>query len=214
MMFSLVDVALASYAQKRCESEHYAYVDLLTNVIQGISRISGIDPLGEPGILRRLDNDYFKRVESIEFAVKYDDGRDPRGILQADLVIIGISRTSKTPLSMFLADKNIKVINIPLVPEVPVPKELRMIDSRRIIGLTNSVDHLNQVRKVRLKSLGLSSTANSASLERILEETRYAEEVMKNLGCPIINVSDKAIEETATIILEILKTNGQVAKNL
>ncbi|HEO7012662.1 TPA: kinase/pyrophosphorylase, partial [Streptococcus agalactiae] len=164
--------------------------------------------------LRRLDNDYFKRVESIEFAVKYDDGRDPRGILQADLVIIGISRTSKTPLSMFLADKNIKVINIPLVPEVPVPKELRMIDSRRIIGLTNSVDHLNQVRKVRLKSLGLSSTANYASLERILEETRYAEEVMKNLGCPIINVSDKAIEETATIILEILKTNGQVAKNL
>ncbi|EPV56280.1 phosphotransferase, partial [Streptococcus agalactiae GB00897] len=111
-------------------------------------------------------------------------------------------------------DKNIKVINIPLVPEVPVPKELRMIDSRRIIGLTNSVDHLNQVRKVRLKSLGLSSTANYASLERILEETRYAEEVMKNLGCPIINVSDKAIEETATIILEILKTNGQVAKNL
>ncbi|MFZ2484057.1 MAG: pyruvate, phosphate dikinase/phosphoenolpyruvate synthase regulator, partial [Streptococcus parauberis] len=168
---------------------------------------SGIAPLGQPGLLRKLDKEYFKRVEAIEFTVKYDDGKDPRAILAADLVLLGISRTSKTPLSMYLADKHLKVVNIPLIPEIPIPKELYQINSRKIIGLTNSIERLGQVRKERLRAMGLSSSASYANMERIFEELTYAEDVMKKLNCPIINVSEKAIEETATIILEILKNN-------
>ncbi|MBA2795854.1 pyruvate, water dikinase regulatory protein [Streptococcus porcinus] len=205
LMFSLVDDDLANYAQQRSEKENFVYVDLLSNVIKAMSKISGLAPLGQPGLLRKLDREYFRRVEAIEFAVKYDDGKDPRGILLADLVLLGISRTSKTPLSMFLADKHVKVVNIPLIPEVPIPKEIYEIDPKKIIGLTNSVERLSQVRKERLKSMGITSSISYANGDRIYEETRYAEKLMRQLKCPIIDVSDKAIEETATIILEILE---------
>lgn len=207
LMFSLVDDDLARYAQERSEEEHLVYVDLLSNVIKAMSKLSGVEPLGQPGLLRKLDKHYFKRVEAIEFAVKYDDGKDPRGILKADLILLGISRTSKTPLSMYLADKHLKVVNIPIVPEVPLPKELNEVSPKKIVGLSNSVERLSQVRKERLRSLGVSGTASYANKDRIYEEAAYAEEVMRKLKCPIINVSDKAIEETATIILEMIKEN-------
>ena len=149
-----------------------------------------------------------KRVEAIEFAVKYDDGKDPRGILKSDIVLLGISRTSKTPLSMYLANKNIKVANVPLVPEIPIPKEVFEIDPKKIIGLTNTPEKLNSIRQERLKALGLSSNASYANLERILQELDYSEKIMKKAGCPVIDVSNKAIEETAGIILDIMKENG------
>lgn len=208
LMFSLVDEKLASYAEKRCQEEGFVYVDLLTNVIKAMASISGAKPLGEPGILRRLDNHYFKRVDAIEFAVKYDDGKDPRGILKADVILLGVSRTSKTPLSMYLADKQLKVVNIPLVPEIPIPKELSQVSPKRIIGLTNSPEKLNHIRSERLKALGVSGAANYAKMDRILEELDYAYAVMKSLNCPVINVAHKAIEETASIILELLTSNG------
>lgn len=208
LMFSLVDEKLASYAEKRCQEEGFVYVDLLTNVIKAMASISGAKPLGEPGILRRLDNHYFKRVDAIEFAVKYDDGKDPRGILKADVILLGVSRTSKTPLSMYLADKQLKVVNIPLVPEIPIPKELSQVSPKRIIGLTNSPEKLNHIRSERLKALGVSGAANYAKIDRILEELDYADAVMKSLSCPVINVAHKAIEETASIILELLTSNG------
>ena len=153
----------------------------------------------------------------MEFAVKYDDGKDPRGVLKADLVIIGVSRTSKTPLSMYLANKNIKVANIPLVPEAKVPQELFQIPSKKIVGLTNTPEKLNEIRTERLRALGLS-TANSgenkyANMERILEEIDFAESLMKKIGCPIINVSNKAIEETAEKIITYLKRNGMKVYN-
>lgn len=207
-MFSLVNEELACYAVEKSIAESYAYVDLLTNVIKAMSSVSGIQPLGQPGVLRKLDNLYFNRVNAIEFAVKYDDGKDPRGILEADVVLLGVSRTSKTPLSMYLADKQLKVVNIPLIPEVPLPKEIREVDPRKIIGLTNSPEKLSHIRTERLKTMGLSGTANYAKMDRIMDELFYAEKLMSDLRCPIINVANKAIEETAAIILEILKANG------
>ena len=199
-------------------SEHnIRCVDLLTPVVDSIASVTGETPLEETGMLRKLNDRYFKRVESVEFAVKYDDGKDPRGVLKADLVIIGVSRTSKTPLSMYLANKNIKVANIPLVPEAKVPQELFQIPSKKIVGLTNTPEKLNEIRTERLRALGLS-TANSgenkyANMERILEEIDFAESLMKKIGCPIINVSNKAIEETAEKIITYLKRNGMKVYN-
>ena len=192
-------------------------IDLLTPVLNSIESVTGEAPLQETGMLRKLNDRYFKRVESVEFAVKYDDGKDPRGVLKADLVIIGVSRTSKTPLSMYLANKNIKVANIPLVPEAKVPAELFQIPSKKIVGLTNTPEKLNEIRTERLRALGLS-TANTgenkyANMDRILEEIEFAESLMKKIGCPIINVSNKAIEETAEKIITYIKKNGMKVYN-
>lgn len=208
VMYSMVNQELVDYAKSYCEDNNISYIDLLSSVIGQMAEKAGIEPIREPGVIRKMDKSYFDRIEAIEFAVKYDDGKDPRGVLKADVVLVGISRTSKTPLSMYLANKQLKVANVPLVPEVPIPKELMEVDTKRIIGLTNSPDTLNRIRMERLKALGLSGAANYAKLERILEELDYSEEIMKTLKCPVINVSNKAIEETAGIIIDILKENG------
>lgn len=208
VMYSMVNQELVDYAKSYCEDNNISYIDLLSSVIGQMSEKAGIEPIREPGVIRKMDKSYFDRIEAIEFAVKYDDGKDPRGVLKADVVLVGISRTSKTPLSMYLANKQLKVANVPLVPEVPIPKELMEVETKRIIGLTNSPDTLNRIRMERLRALGLSGTANYAKLERILEELDYSEEIMKTLKCPVINVSNKAIEETAGIIIDILKENG------
>ncbi len=181
------------------------YFDLLQPLLIGFSELLEQEPMNKSGIIHKLDAKYFRKIAAIEFAVKYDDGKDPRGITKADIVLIGISRTSKTPLSMYLANKNIKVANVPLVPEVPIPDELYQISRKKIIGLTNDPIKLNEIRQERLKALGLSDNASYANVERILEELEYSDKIMKSLKCPVINVSSKAVEETAGVILSLIK---------
>ena len=180
-VYTLVNPKLAKMASDYCEENGILKIDLLTDILSILSEKTGRKPKGE---------------------------EPNKGILEAELVLIGISRTSKTPLSMYLANRNIKVANVPLVPEIPVPKEVYEIDPKKIIGLTNSPEVLNNVRTTRLKALGLSSNASYAKLDRILEELEYADKVMKKLGCPVINVANKAIEETAGDILDIMKEKG------
>jgi regulator of PEP synthase PpsR (kinase-PPPase family) len=203
--YTIVIPVLKEYLDRRAKEEQIIAVDLLSPLMNAFTTSFNKQPHHQPGLMRKLDEEYFKKIEAIEFAVKYDDGRDPRGILKADIVLVGVSRTSKTPLSMYLAHKRFKVANVPLVPEVPAPEELFEIPRKNTIGLIISPDKLNEIRTERLKALGLGSQANYASYERILEELNYAEKIMKRVGCPIINVSNKAIEETAGLILEVLK---------
>jgi len=207
LLFTTVLPTVRDAIVEGCKSRNVPHMDIMSPMMDFFAQTLQDVPLREPGIIHRLDENYFKRVEAVEFAVKYDDGKDPRGVKKADVVILGVSRTSKTPLSMYLAHKNVKVANIPLVPEVPVPAEVYEISNRKIIGLTNNPIKLNEIRQERLKALGLDSGAAYASLERILMELEYAEGIMKRIGCPIIDVSSKAVEETANIILEILKAN-------
>jgi [pyruvate, water dikinase]-phosphate phosphotransferase / [pyruvate, water dikinase] kinase len=203
--YTIVIPVLKEYLDRRAAEESIMAVDLLSPLMNAFTTSFDKKPHHQPGLMRKLDEEYFKKIEAIEFAVKYDDGRDPRGILKADIVLIGVSRTSKTPLSMYLAHKRFKVANVPLVPEVPAPDELFEIPRKNCIGLIISPDKLNEIRLERLKALGLGSKASYASFERILDELDYAEKIMKRVGCPIINVSNKAIEETAGLILEVLK---------
>lgn len=203
--YTIVIPTLKEYLDKRAKDEGIYAVDLLNPLMEAFIKKFNEKPKYQPKLMRKLDDDYFRKIEAIEFAVKYDDGRDPRGLLTADIILIGVSRTSKTPLSMYLAHKRYKVANVPIVPEVKPPDELFKIPRNKCVGLIISPDKLNVIRKERLKNLGLKSEANYASFERILEELDYAEKIMKRIGCPIINVSDKAIEETADYILDILK---------
>lgn len=201
--YTFVVEEMRSYVETKTAEMNVISVDILTPVMDAVAKATGLVPHREPGILRKVDEVYFRRVEAIEFAVRYDDGKDPRGILLADIVLVGVSRTSKTPLSMYLAHKRIKVANVPLVPEVAPPDELYKVERGKLIGLTIRHDQLNFIRKERLKTLGLMSDANYANEERIIQELETANQLMRKLGCPIIDVTNKAVEETASKILEI-----------
>lgn len=179
-------------------------VDIMGPMLDGLSRVLGRAPKLEPGLVHKLDEDYFRRVEAVEFAVKYDDGKDPRGFLRADVVLLGVSRSSKTPVSMYLAHRRFKVANLPLVPEVSLPKELFQVSPNKVVGLRVSPEKLHDIREERVKTIGLRSDANYSSYERILMELDYAEEVFKKVGCPVVDVTNKAVEETAVRVLEII----------
>lgn len=193
------------YLKEKANINKIPLVDIMGPMMDAFSGIMGITPKLEPGLVRKLDEEYFKKIEAVEFAVKYDDGKDPRGLAKADIILIGVSRTSKTPLSMYLAHKRYKVANIPLVPEVAPPDELFNQPPSKVIGLTITPEHLFEIRKERLKSLGLNATASYASLKRIIEELNYADTIIQRLGCRSINVTNKAVEETAGKILEMIK---------
>ncbi len=210
IVFTTVINELKQIIIEECNKLNILYVDIMSSLLNMFHDVIGSDPIYEPGTIRRLDARYFNRVAAIEFAVKYDDGKDSRGIKKADIILIGVSRTSKTPLSMYLAHKNIKVANVPLVPEAPVPEELFQVPSKKIIGLTANPTKLNEIRQERLKALGLNSNASYANLDRILEELDYAEKIMKKVGCAIIDVSNKAVEESASIIMEIMRDNDLI----
>lgn len=171
-------------------------------ILNALKTVTHSDPRFEPGLIRRMDDAYFNKVDAIEFAVSYDDGKQPWGLSKADLVIVGVSRTSKTPLCMYLAHKGLKVANVPLVPEVAPPEELFQVPPEKVIGLTLKWSLLLEIRKERLKTLGLSESVDYTNPERINEELSYSAGIMRRIGCLVIDVTNKAVEETASKILE------------
>ncbi|WP_342511297.1 pyruvate, water dikinase regulatory protein [Sporosarcina sp. FSL K6-1522] len=208
IIYTLVKSNMRKKLKEECLAKGVDCIDLLGPVVEKIGVELDEQPLEEPGLVRQLDEDYFRKIEAIEFAVKYDDGRDPRGILKADIVLVGVSRTSKTPLSQYLAHKRYKVANVPLVPEVDPPEELFHINPEKCFGLIISPEKLNSIRKERLIALGLKDDANYARVERITNEIQHFENVVKKIGCPVIDVTNRAVEETANVILnEITNRN-------
>lgn len=183
-------------------------VDLMGPVMEALSGILPVNPRNEPGLVRKLDQRYFQRITAVEFAVKYDDGKDPRGFLLADVVLVGVSRTSKTPLSMYLAYRGLKVANLPLVPEIKPPGEIYDLPPSKVFGVSIDPELLQQIRRERISNLGFNADTGYASLNRILEEQEYAERIMRRLGCRVFDVSSKAVEEIARIILNTVKGDG------
>ena len=206
---TLVSPELRETLLEEAKKYNLQTVDIMGPMIRAIQAVSDLTPKLKPGLIHMLDQDYFKRVEAVEFALKYDDGKNPWGLLKADLILVGVSRTSKTPLSMYLAHKKIKVANVPLVPEVPPPDELFQVSPQKIIGLVIDSNKLNEIRAERLKIMRLPPDANYATLNRIGDELEYAMKIMERIGCPVIDVSHKAIEETANTIMEIVFKNNR-----
>ncbi|XEC93853.1 pyruvate, water dikinase regulatory protein [Paenibacillus tarimensis] len=202
--FTLVQPELREMMKEEAMRCGVPIVDVMGPMMQTYIDVFNGFPKRQPGLLHTLDEDYFRRIEAIEFAVKFDDGKDARGLRQAQVVLIGVSRTSKTPLSIFLAHKGIKVANFPLIPEVKAPPELDPIPGRLVVGLTMDPEHMVKIRMERLKAMGLPPASRYASTERILEELEYAFAVMKKAECTIIDVTERAIEETAGIVSELL----------
>ncbi|WP_314002569.1 pyruvate, water dikinase regulatory protein [uncultured Paenibacillus sp.] len=202
--FTLVQPELREMMREEAARRGVRAVDVLGPMMQAYIDTFNGSPKREPGLLHTLDDDYYKRIEAVEFAVKFDDGKDARGLLQAQVVLIGVSRTSKTPLSIYLAHKGIRVANLPLIPEVRPPQELAAAPGKLIVGLTMEVGHMALIRSERLREMGLPETASYASEKRITEELAFADDVMETVGCKRIDVTRRSIEETAAIILRWL----------
>lgn len=202
--FTLVDPELRHHLNIEAGKLEVEAIDIMGPMMDAMERLFG-KPRLEPGLVHKLDEDYFKRVEAIEFAVKYDDGRDPRGIARADIILIGVSRTSKTPLSQYLAHKRLKVANVPIVPEVDPPEELFEVNPDKCIGLRITSEKLNDIRKERLKALGLGDQATYANMDRIHQELDYFDRIVGKIGCSVVDVSNKAVEETANSILRMIR---------
>ena len=179
-------------------------VDILSPAIESIQKLTGLKPQQRIGAQHKMNQKYFDRISAMEFAVMYDDGKDPKGFLEADVVLLGVSRTSKTPLSLFLANKNLKVANLPLVPDTHIPKEIYQIDPKKIIGLTNDISVLNEIRRERMISYGLNPDTSYSNIDAIKKELDSAQKLYDQLGCFVINVAHRSIEETAAIIMNHL----------
>lgn len=183
---------------------HIETVDILSPSMEAIQKTTGLHPQKKIGAQHKMNQKYFDRISAMEFAVMYDDGKDPKGFLEADVVLLGVSRTSKTPLSLFLANKNLKVANLPLVPDTHIPKEIYQIDPKKIIGLTNDLSVLNEIRRQRMISYGLNPDTTYSNTDAIKAELDSAKKLYDKLGCYVINVAHRSIEETAALILSHL----------
>ena len=198
---------ILEYLKKKSSEKGIVVVDLFEIPLEAAEKFFNQKAKREVGLTRRLSDDYFNKIEALDFAMKYDDGKDFRGILLADIVLIGISRTSKTPLSLNLAFKNYKVCNIPLVPEIEAPKELFEINPNKIIGLIINKDKLTDIRNERLKLMGITSGGEYSSDNRVVSELDYALDLYKKIGCEVIDVTTKTIEETTSDIIQIIDSN-------
>lgn len=204
LLHTLIADSFVTLADEFCQNNELFKIDMLSPVVQEIKKRTGVMPSGLTGAMHSLDKNYFKRIAAMEFAVTYDDGKDPRGFLEADVVLLGVSRTSKTPLSLFLANKNLKVANLPLIPEAHIPQQLFEIDKNKIVGLTNDPEILNSIRKQRMIAYGLNENTAYSDIEKIKKELVFAKDLYQKLGCIEINVASLSIEETASMILSKL----------
>ncbi|MGX7351035.1 hypothetical protein RU97_GL000250 [Enterococcus canis] len=204
VLHTIIDPGLVKTANDFCQENGMFCYDILTPVVAEFEERSAVLPTREPGALHHLNENYFRRIKAMEFAVKYDDGKDPRGFLEADVVLLGVSRTSKTPLSLFLANKNLKVANLPLIPEAHIPKQIWEVDPKKIVGLTNDPEILNSIRKERMRAYGLNPDTAYSDIDKIKKELAFANDLYQKLGCVVINVAQLSIEETASMILNAL----------
>ncbi len=206
IVWTLVRVELRERFHAIAREHQVEHVDVIGSVIHKVGTFLEAQPVNIPSADMPLSEEYFRRVEAIEFAVKSDDGKEPRNLRRADLVLTGVSRTSKTPLSTYLAGRALKVANVPLVLGVDPPPELSEVAPKRVIGLTIEVDLLMEIRRQRLTQLGMPGDASYGVREHVRAELEFAHEIFrKHPGWHIVDVTNRAIEETATIILEYYK---------
>jgi len=215
VVYTVVSRDLRDQIERQAIEKKVISVDLIGPLLHGLDGYFHVSNTPrQAGILRNIDEKYFKRIEAIEFTVKHDDGKELRDLNNADIILVGISRTSKTPLSIFLSHKGWKVANIPLVINVPPPKEIFEVDQRKIIALTIDPEKLMRIRQNRILKLGDNSTSY-ANLKNILDEVEFAGELFsKNKKWPVFDVTSRALEETASEIVKIISRRFGVKEDV
>lgn len=190
------------HLQRRCADADVDDVDLIGTLMGKLASFLHLEAKAQPGGLHLVNDEYFRRIEAVEFAVKNDDGQHPRNLRKADIVLVGISRTSKTPLSTYLAQRGHKVANVPIVMGIEPPPELFRVDQDKVFALSINPEALFRIRQARLQTLGMPADTAYGMRDHIEKEIEYAQQLFDaNPHWPLLDVTDKAIEETAAELL-------------
>jgi len=204
VLYTLVNDALRQALQEGCRRLGVTTIPILDPVLGAMAAFLGRESRGLPGKQHLLDNEYFARIDAMTFAINHDDGQSTWGIDDSDVCLVGVSRTSKTPTSLYLANRGIKAANVPFVPGVPLPPELLAAEKPLIVGLTNDPDRLIQLRRNRLSMLDHNDETDYTDLEAVKSEVREARRVFTEQHWPVIDVTRRSIEETAAAIYKLL----------
>lgn len=204
IVHTFVDQHLRDTLTELAHAKDVPAIDLLGDLITRLGAVLGRQPLGQPGRYRELNQPYFDRVEAIEFALYHDDGLNPQDLDLAEIVLTGVSRVGKSPLSMYLAIQGWKTANVPLVKDQPPPAELLLIDRNRVFGLTIDPDTMQAHREQRRRKIGALHTVHYSDLNAIFEELEYAHAICKKNGFTTLDVTDKPIESSADEIVQTI----------
>jgi regulator of PEP synthase PpsR (kinase-PPPase family) len=210
ILFTLVDQEIREELQRRCDTERITCISVLGPVISAIGSYLGLEGRGEPGRQHMVNAEYFRRIAAMNFAIAHDDGHLSKDLPNADMILVGVSRTSKTPTCAYLANRGYKVANIPLVAGIPIPEELDDLKHPLIVGLTINPDRLVEIRRNRLLTLHDKNESDYIDMEAIKAELAHARRLFSQRGWPVIDVTRRSIEETAAAILNVY--NRRVAE--
>ncbi|MDX6520233.1 MAG: [pyruvate, water dikinase]-phosphate phosphotransferase / [pyruvate, water dikinase] kinase [Gaiellales bacterium] len=211
VFYTLVDAGLREAVVEIAREQRLVVLDVLGPALNAITTASGVQAMQVPGRQAPLDAQYFRRIAAIEFAVKHDDGRGADDLQHADVVLVGVSRTSKTPTSMHLGYMGYMAANIPIVKGIDPPPSLFSVEPWKIVGLTIDADRLAEIRRRRVRALAAGSGARYADLAEIYEELEATANLHKRLGCPVIDVTKLAIEEAAARCAELVDERRRAA---
>ena len=207
VMHTIVDDSLRAALEEGCRRLEMPCIAALDPLVSSLSRYLGAVLTRRVGVQHVLDTDYFNRMDALNFAIGHDDGQGGQELDQADVVLVGVSRTSKTPTCIYLAHRGVRAANVPLVPGRGPPENLRNLSSALVVGLTISPDRLIQIRRNRLLSLKESRDTSYTDIEAVREEVVQARRLYERQGWPVIDVTRRSVEETAAAVLNLLQSS-------
>ena len=211
VLHTIVDTDLRRALEEGCRDLGITCIPALDPLMAALSRYLGASVSMRVGAQHAMDSDYFNRMEALNYAIANDDGQGVERLEQADVVLVGISRTSKTPTCIYLAHRGIKAANVPLVPGATLPERLTMLKGPMVVGLTASPDRLVQIRKNRLLSLHENRESAYVDIDAVRDETIQARRLYERNGWPVIDVTRRSVEETAAAIINLMSGGrGQV----
>lgn len=205
VMFTLVDHDIEKVLIDACKKYKWPYISVLQGIIRELGRHLGETPTERPGLQHQMDAEYFDRIDAIQYTLAHDDGQIAENLMDADIIIVGVSRTSKTPTCIYLANRGLRAANIPIVPGCPLPLDLEKAkaEGKFIVGLVNSVDRLVQIRRNRLLMLKEEKTTDYIDEDLVKEEVKESRRLFTRMGWPIVDVTRRSIEETSVAIINL-----------
>ncbi|HTJ63599.1 MAG TPA: pyruvate, water dikinase regulatory protein [Alphaproteobacteria bacterium] len=204
VIYTLVDRELRASLESTCRALQVPCIPMLDPILKGLSAYLGLESKAQPGRQHMMNEEYFSRLDAMDFAMSQDDGQSPAKLSDADVILVGVSRTSKTPTCIYLANRGVKAANVPFVPNIALPEILTGENAPLIIGLTEDPDRLVSIRRNRLRMLNQSESVAYADAEAVREEVNEARRFYTKMGWPVIDVTRRSIEETAAEIIKIL----------
>ncbi|WP_339703393.1 pyruvate, water dikinase regulatory protein [uncultured Sphingosinicella sp.] len=213
VLFTLVNADMRTHLEARCRAMGLPAVGVLDPVIEGLQAVLGQRAAARPGRQHQMDEAYFRRVAAIDYTMNHDDGQGADNWEEADILLIGVSRTSKTPTSIYLANRGYKTANLPLVPTSRPPEQLFRLSKPMVVGLTTNPDRLVQVRRNRLLSLAQAPETAYVDMDEVTKEVAAARRLCADNSWPVIDVSRRSIEESAAAIINLYNERAEARAN-